>query len=249
MSGTIQTKIIAAVKSITAVKDKKTLAAQPDPNLTEIENLINIEGRLELVQQNVQVAIHAITDINVGIDQWTDLLRKLGAANDEENRLFTAFQTKYKLMEVLENGQAKIQGLQELENQLVIDVRMLKNSVDKNRRKEELEYQTAINQLAPAGMPAGAASSFSSFYSLPTLHIKPFRGDRRNWPEFFESFKSAIHNKPGAQAEKLNLLRNLLEGEPKALISGFRLEDRNYAPALQLLKDNYGDEQHTHIDD
>ncbi|KAL3086089.1 hypothetical protein niasHS_009101 [Heterodera schachtii] len=65
-------------------------------------------------------------------------------------------------------------------------------------------------------------------------------GQKRKWPEFYESFKSAIGSQSISKAQKLNLLRNLLGGEARELIAGFRLEDQNYETVLQLLKDTYG---------
>nr|CAD2200922.1 unnamed protein product [Meloidogyne enterolobii] len=82
---------------------------------------------------------------------------------------------------------------------------------------------------------------FLPFIQLPTLQIKRFNGDRKDWLEFYESFRCAVDSSSGSDIEKLTLLRNLVDGEPRELIAGFRLEAKNYKEALQLLKDQYGD--------
>ncbi|KAI3409782.1 hypothetical protein GPALN_016303 [Globodera pallida] len=86
-----------------------------------------------------------------------------------------------------------------------------------------------------------AAPQFTApFYQFQPIQLERFSGHKRKWPEFYESFKSAIGSQQIRSAEKLNLLRHLLGGEARELIAGFRLEDANYAVALQLLKDTYG---------
>jgi hypothetical protein len=82
-----------------------------------------------------------------------------------------------------------------------------------------------------------------TLYHLPTLDIKPFKGERRNWPTFKEAFTKAIDSKPGSKAKKLNLLRSLNIGEAETLIAGMKLTDVNYEAAMKLLEDTYGENE------
>ena len=58
---------------------------------------------------------------------------------------------------------------------------------------------------------------------------------------FWDIFTCSVDkNTELTDAQKLTYLRGQLEGEAKQLLAGFKLESINYAPALKLLIDHYG---------
>ena len=88
---------------------------------------------------------------------------------------------------------------------------------------------------------ANVKSKFNSDNAkLPKLHLKSFSGDILHFPEFWESFHSAVHNSSLDTITKFNYLRSLLEGSAAATISGLSLNSENYTEALTLLKSRYG---------
>ena len=99
---------------------------------------------------------------------------------------------------------------------------------------------------------ASVKSKFNSDNAkLPKLHLKSFSGDILHFPEFWESFHSAVHNSSLDTITKFNYLRSLLEGAAAATISGLSLNSENYTEALTLLKSRYGKKQvliSAHID-
>ena len=87
---------------------------------------------------------------------------------------------------------------------------------------------------------------------LPKLQLKPFKGDRLKFQEFWESFDNAVHSDPKIdKITKYTYLRTLLEGEAAVVISGYPLTAKNYDDVVTALKSRYGNRQvlvSAHID-
>ena len=84
----------------------------------------------------------------------------------------------------------------------------------------------------------------SSSVRLPKLEIPSFNGDTLRWTEFWDSFEATIHrNSSLSDVEKLNYLMSKLSGQAKNSVSGILLSNENYAVAVELLKERYGDTQ------
>lgn len=65
-----------------------------------------------------------------------------------------------------------------------------------------------------------------------------------DWPEFWVSFEAAVHtNTTLSDVDKLNYLRSKVSDEALRTIEGVKLSNGNYAVAVQLLRDRYGDQQ------
>ena len=76
------------------------------------------------------------------------------------------------------------------------------------------------------------------------VNIEPFDGEPLNYPSFINSFEEIIDkNTSLAAVEKFYYLRGLLKGKAKATIEGFMLTEQNYAEALGLLKERFGDKK------
>ena len=79
---------------------------------------------------------------------------------------------------------------------------------------------------------------------LPKLHLKTFSGDVLSYQEFWESYRSAVHdNRQLDKVTKFNYLRSLLQGAAATTISGLPLCTENYDEAVNLLKSRYGNKQ------
>jgi len=76
------------------------------------------------------------------------------------------------------------------------------------------------------------------------LSLPKFRGDVKNWPAFWDSFQSAIHNNNDIpKVDKFNYLNSLLEGPAFKTIQGFTLTGTNYDAAIEMLQERFGDPQ------
>ena len=79
---------------------------------------------------------------------------------------------------------------------------------------------------------------------LPRLQLPKFKGDGKNWPAFWDSFKSAVHeNAEIPTVDKFNYLNSLLEGTALKSIQGLTLTEGHYDSAVGMLKERFGDPQ------
>lgn len=75
---------------------------------------------------------------------------------------------------------------------------------------------------------------------LPKLNLPTFDGNYKNWPSFYDLFKSLIHeNDELSNVEKFQYLLTSLEAEPLALVKGIPLTDTNYPVAFDMLERRY----------
>lgn len=80
--------------------------------------------------------------------------------------------------------------------------------------------------------------------NLPKLSIQPFDGNQLQWLTFWDSFSSAIDERAGlSNIEKMNYLQSMLKGEAARAIAGLPLTNENYAKAIEILKERFGDKQ------
>ena len=75
---------------------------------------------------------------------------------------------------------------------------------------------------------------------LPKLELKKFSGKIAEWPEFWDGFKSAVHDDSQlAKVDKFKYLRSYLEEPARSVVTGFALTDADYESAIELLKSRY----------
>ena len=134
-----------------------------------------------------------------------------------------------------------------------------------HERPEEAEVVPALDSAEvrpPADtvpvqpVPLNSASSNSHVVKqsvkLPKLTISSFAGDPADYQRFWDSFDAAINsNNSLDEIDKMNYLRGLLEGPAASAISGLALSNANYAIAIDILKERFGNKQiviSSHID-
>ena len=87
--------------------------------------------------------------------------------------------------------------------------------------------------------PAGPKMKLSR---LPEIVVKPFDGKLEEWVPFWDSFSSAVHDREDlTPVDKFNYLKGYLVGEARRAIGGFTLTESNYAEAVAVLKERFGD--------
>ena len=76
---------------------------------------------------------------------------------------------------------------------------------------------------------------------LPLLTLAKFSGDLLDWLKFWDLYRSAVHERNDLPAPvKFQYLIGQLEGEAAQLLSGFNHSEAEYAEAINLLKETYG---------
>ncbi|KAK0390274.1 hypothetical protein QR680_019386 [Steinernema hermaphroditum] len=110
---------------------------------------------------------------------------------------------------------------------------------DQSRRESPSPSPMAMTQLitrAPSPSPQNSSSA---------LHLKPvplptFRGDVAAFDHFLATFESRVNRTSLSDDDKYYYLCESLEGEAKRLIYGFTPGGQSYQPAVELLKNRYG---------
>ena len=97
----------------------------------------------------------------------------------------------------------------------------------KQRIEERLSIATPVTSapathMVHATLPAPTVAK----PRLPRLQLPRFRGDVKNWPAFWDSYKSAVHeNADLLKVDKFNYLNSLSEGTALKCIQGLTLTD------------------------
>ncbi|KAL3092962.1 hypothetical protein niasHS_004989 [Heterodera schachtii] len=246
MSGYLRTKIAIELKALEKAKTATELYAEPDQTLTTLENAILLESAAERIKSEVATVNAKIEQIWTTASKWHDLIQKMDKdERKSEQTVYDQFQTTEKLNTKMETANTKLTELKDLEMKVEAGAKLQRSKADRDARVEQREHAKAMsksNTEADKGNSRARGNEMTAaLYQLPTLRIKPFGGDKREWPMFEEAFKVAVDQKPGSKTEKLNLLKSLVEREAALLIGGLRLEEKNYEIAMKLLKDTYGD--------
>nr|CAD2195513.1 unnamed protein product [Meloidogyne enterolobii] len=244
MSAPIKATIVSALRALSRLRTPKDLQEE----ILEEDNLeiqfLKMQALTEKIETEVTTGDTYLNDIRSAMAQYVDLLRKLsGDERKQANEDFEKFQVEQKLDRAMETIELMLRNLRDHQSSTAIKTKLLESRVEKEKRSEEIIHAQLLQASAPKESSSTGATrqTISSIYQLPTLQIKRFNGERKDWLEFYESFRCAVDSSAGSDIEKLTLLRNLVDGEPRELIAGFRLEAKNYKEALQLLKDQYGD--------
>ncbi|XP_047133085.1 uncharacterized protein LOC101238207 [Hydra vulgaris] len=114
--------------------------------------------------------------------------------------------------------------------------------------KKNMKIIEKFNNNIYKSINESQSSSLKSFSNnnikLPHLKLSTFSGKPEEWQTFYENFKCAIHNNNDlSPIQKLNYLRNLLDGKALKTISGLALTNDNYHTSLELLKERFNDKQ------
>lgn len=78
-------------------------------------------------------------------------------------------------------------------------------------------------------------------HQLPTLQLKEFNGEPREWPGFWQSFSAAIDDQPLPAHAKMNYLLGVLKGEAARAVEGYTVNDGNYRLVVDMLRRRFGD--------
>ncbi|KAL3081150.1 hypothetical protein niasHS_012671 [Heterodera schachtii] len=242
MSGPIQKGIINALKALDNAKSATSLLLHPDPDLSNWENAVNLEAQFDRVVKEIRSMEMQMDSLRDSSNAWIELLARLiGDDKDNGEKEYVKFDKNEKIAERYDAATTKLRDLRDLEATLSAAAKLHKGRADREAKADQLANPQQQAPMPPAMAAPMAAPTFTApLYQFQPIQLDKFFGQKRKWPEFYESFKSAIGSQSISKAQKLNLLLNLLGGEARELIAGFRLEDANYETVLQLLKDTYG---------
>ena len=115
----------------------------------------------------------------------------------------------------------------------------------KSRAKAVVKKEVKIEEVrSPQRDVHGERSERKESIHLPKLAIPKFSGDIEKFREFMDMFIVTIHkNKRLEDVEKFMYLKSYLEGDAEELLEGLPRTDANYAFAMMLLEENYGNKE------
>ena len=114
------------------------------------------------------------------------------------------------------------------------------------RRQAETQQTVNIQPLAGGsqddiGNVSHTTLNSASYHRLPKLTLPTFNGDVQTWQTFWDSFESTVHQNINlTNVQRFSYLKSQLEGETARTIDGFAVTHTNYARAIDLLRERYG---------
>lgn len=101
-------------------------------------------------------------------------------------------------------------------------------------------HDNAITSATQNSNSEGDSTAFEQVTAnLPKLNIPKFSGDFKEWPGWYDLYKSVVHDKNFPSVEKFKYLLTSLEGEPLAIIKGLPITNANYSIAFDKLVERY----------
>lgn len=174
--------------------------------------------------------------------------------NDEKNKenliqIKTRLNKIESILEAFELVQAKIDtflgqnaGLEtiEFENQYYEQIILAREMLEPYEQRT-LPPTRTVSQSNQISNPLNTQFNYELHnVRLPKLDLPSFNGNYHDWLNFFDTFKSIIHdNKQLADVQKLQYLRSCLKDEASKVIDSLETTSANYTIALDLLKERY----------
>ena len=106
-------------------------------------------------------------------------------------------------------------------------------------RKQERGTQIGIGRSQPL-LNTERRDMVNPQIKLPKLNLPSFDGNILNWQEFWDIFKSTIHEQDLPNVTKVSYLKGVLRGAAATAVGGISVTNENYDTAIRLLTDKFG---------
>uniref|UniRef100_A0A915PEA8 Uncharacterized protein n=1 Tax=Meloidogyne floridensis TaxID=298350 RepID=A0A915PEA8_9BILA len=186
MASPIKTTIVNALRALAKIKSKEEWVDNIKEGDSNQVKAIKLDAQFKRLEEEINKAEANIEDIRLSLSSWTDLLRKIPSderqmANDE----YEAFQKTHKLEASMEAVDTMLRQLKDFKDEVSIKAKVAMAKSDKELKEEEMKHSQKMQSTSAqsSGIPQIAATTISSVYQLPTLQIKPFNGNRKDWRE------------------------------------------------------------------
>ncbi|CAK9806349.1 hypothetical protein ANTPLA_LOCUS4849 [Anthophora plagiata] len=95
-------------------------------------------------------------------------------------------------------------------------------------------HTTAANNVTPSSALA------SSHTIIPKIHIKQFNGNFLDWQDFYDTFRSVVHeNESIPIIHKFHLLKSCLTGSAASVLNGLTACEKNYSVTWELIQKQF----------
>jgi len=110
--------------------------------------------------------------------------------------------------------------------------------------KQKIDEVTSASASVTGVPPPMAHTTLPPPVTVAKSRLPRLQADVKNWPAFWDSLKSAVHdNAEIPQVDKFNYLNSLLESTALKSVQGLTLTEGNYDKAVEMLRERFGDPQ------
>ena len=168
------------------------------------------------------------------------LNEKLGVLSDLDSSILNQVEDEEIEKEIEQSSELKAEIQERIVN-IDLAITAISSNSGSEDEKESVSSAGSIKSWKKSGKIGQCTKKITQTVKLLKLVIKKFTGNHVEYQAFWDSFEAAIHtNESLNDIEKLNYLRTYLEGPAAA---GLALTKENYATAVELLRDRYGNKQ------
>uniref|UniRef100_A0A8R1TNL2 Uncharacterized protein n=1 Tax=Onchocerca volvulus TaxID=6282 RepID=A0A8R1TNL2_ONCVO len=199
----------------------------PDQALTTESRKESYDVRRRISEDKIQRFQLCIQTLESANEKWFNYIQKSTAAKktkDEEEKYEEIIKGDNELFRILHEGKKAIISL----------------TMYKNQANHELNITIRLSQelFQPKELPRLMSHPA---VNLPQLSLPTFRGDPRQWRQFWSSFNAAVHSQAIPEIQKLNYLYSCFKGNTLQVVRGYDIAPENYEIIRQLLKNKYGE--------
>ncbi|XP_044574182.1 uncharacterized protein LOC123258378, partial [Drosophila ananassae] len=114
------------------------------------------------------------------------------------------------------------------------------------QQQQQMLERMAVSEAASTPISQDdAMNAVATHNELPKIQIKRFSGDYKEWPAFWDIYKSTIHKKRQlSDKQKFHYLKSLLTDEAANLIAHLPITDSAYETAVSRLNERYDRPRH-----
>ena len=113
------------------------------------------------------------------------------------------------------------------------------------KRSTEIKKESEVEDRSRiSGSQEENATGTKRNVKLPPLSLDYFSGDPLQWQTFIDVFEASVHRRTDLEdVQKFQYLSGYLRDSAKKCIEGFQITNTNYEPALNMLKERFGNSQ------
>lgn len=223
---------------------------KPNRNLQKL--LSHREGHRSVIKRNIEQINDAkengrLSEFNAILDMLETKVKTLDSLNEKvlsqidvegiEQEIITTDEYSLEL-------EIQLRDLSEYSHQMGPSTRSPRGPQDTGVDQQQTTSGENIRASAQTVSNVSFTSSTSAqFHKLPKLSLPAFDGNILQWQTFWDSFVSTVHiNASLTDVQRFSYLKNQLDGEALRTIEGFALTNSNYACAISLLIERFGQE-------
>ena len=218
--------------------NERMLEVLPAMQDKDIDKLRELKGKVQSnlkYHENLTNQLGDVDDDDEGEREKTD---------DEFDRCMTLNIDAREMLSVIDECISE-ENRRDSMNRSVSEVKTTEELVNRKTAEEieNLKLEGEIKRLQLEKVTKSEGTTVNAV-KLPKIKLPEFSGDVLEWPTFWDSYSSTIHeNKMLSNVDKFKYLMGCLREEAKDTLRGFQITEAQYAVAVKQLQDRYNDKE------